>query len=292
MRNVRSLSDAVQGIAPGVPEPRQVLDPKIQESIVLRGDLSGLNEGQKKEYYLFRCKQVGLDPAAKPFDLLKLNGKEILYANAGATQQLCAIHKLSTQITHRERIDGIYVVSVRCTGADGRVSENQGAVDVSSLTGERLANALLKATTKAIRRAVLSHAGLGMLDETEVETIPEARRDAIVVTEDPKAIEVEPIPDEGIVFMVPGAKEAYDKFPNEEEWVDGFLQMVDKIGDSQKFSIVDKLDKLDALYKANDFIIGMIKEEKPTLYEVLSNGIGKVKQVLTLQLREPGGGNK
>lgn len=278
----------------GVPEDsnKLTLDPKIQDSIVLRGDLSGLNEGQKRDYYLYRCRQVGLDPAAKPFDLLTLNGKQILYANAGATQQLCAIHKLSTQITHRERIDGIYVVSVRCTGADGRVSENQGAVDVSSLSGERLANALLKATTKAIRRAVLSHAGLGMLDETEVETIPEARRDAIVVTEDPKAIEVEPIPDEGIVFMVPGAKEAYDKFPNEEEWVDGFLQMVDKIGDSQKFSIVDKLDKLDALFKANDFIIGMIKEEKPTLYEVLGNGIGKVKQVLTLQLREPGGGNK
>ena len=278
----------------GVPEDsnKLTLDPKIQDSIVLRGDLSGLNEGQKRDYYLYRCRQVGLDPAAKPFDLLTLNGKQILYANAGATQQLCAIHKLSTQITHRERIDGIYVVSVRCTGADGRVSENQGAVDVSSLSGERLANALLKATTKAIRRAVLSHAGLGMLDETEVDAIPEARRDAIVVTEDPKAIEVEPIPDEGIVFMVPGAKEAYDKFPNEEEWVDGFLQMVDKIGDSQKFSIVDKLDKLDALFKANDFIIGMIKEEKPTLYEVLGNGIGKVKQVLTLQLREPGGGNK
>jgi hypothetical protein len=278
----------------GVPEDsnKLVLDPKIQDSIVLRGDLSGLNEGQKRDYYLYRCRQVGLDPAAKPFDLLTLNGKQILYANAGATQQLCAIHKLSTQITHRERIDGIYVVSVRCTGADGRVSENQGAVDVSSLSGERLANALLKATTKAIRRAVLSHAGLGMLDETEVEAIPEARRDAIVVTEDPKAIEVEPLPEAGIVFMVPGAKEAYDKFPNEEEWVDGFLQMVDKIGDSSKFSVAEKLDKLDALYKANDFIIGMIKEEKPTLYEVLGNGIGKVKQVLTLQLREPGGGNK
>ena len=278
----------------GVPEDsnKLVLDPKIQDSIVLRGDLSGLNEGQTRDYYLYRCRQVGLVPAAKPFDLLTLNGKQILYANAGATQQLCAIHKLSTQITHRERIDGIYVVSVRCTGADGRVSENQGAVDVSSLSGERLANALLKATTKAIRRAVLSHAGLGMLDETEVETIPEARRDAIVVTEDPKAIEVEPIPDEGIVFMVPGAKEAYDKFPNEEEWVDGFLQMVDKIGDSQKFSVVDKLDKLDALYKANDFIIGMIKEEKPTLHEVLGNGIGRVKQALALQLREPGGAHK
>ena len=75
-------------------ESRALLDPKIQESLVLRGDLSGLNQEQKKEYYLFRCRQVGLDPATKPFDLLTLNGKEVLYANASATQQLCSLHRL------------------------------------------------------------------------------------------------------------------------------------------------------------------------------------------------------
>lgn len=283
MRNVRSLSDAVQGIAPGVPEPRQVLDPKIQESIVLRGDLSGLNEGQKKEYYLFRCKQVGLDPAAKPFDLLKLNGKEILYANAGATQQLCAIHKLSTQITHRERIDDIYVVSVRVTAADGRVSENQGAVSVGNARGDALANAILKATTKAIRRAVLAHCGLGMMDETEVETIPEARRESIVITEDVKPIEQV---NEGIVFMVPGAKEAYAHYATNDDWVGGFLDMVDKIENSKKFSISEKMSRMDQLEEANSFIIDTIRTETKASYMLLSDGIGKVKQRLALALRE------
>ena len=283
MRNVRSLSDAVQGIAPGVPEPRQVLDPKIQESIVLRGDLSGLNEGQKKEYYLFRCKQVGLDPAAKPFDLLKLNGKEILYANAGATQQLCAIHKLSTQITHRERIDDIYVVSVRVTAADGRVSENQGAVSVGNARGDALANAILKATTKAIRRAVLAHCGLGMMDETEVETIPEARRESIVITEDVKPIEQV---QDGIVFMVPGAKEAYARYATNDDWVGGFLDMVEKIENSKKFSISDKMTRLDQLEEANSFIIDTIRTETKASYMLLSDGIGKVKQRLALALRE------
>lgn len=279
MSNVRTLNEAVGAVV-----PKDVLDPAIQESIVLRGDLSGLNEQQKKNYYLFRCRQVGLDPAAKPFDLLKLNGKEILYANAGATQQLCAIHKLSTQITHRERIDDIYVVSVRVTAADGRVSENQGAVSVGSARGDALANAILKATTKAIRRAVLAHCGLGMLDETEVETIPNAVRAApIVETQEVQAIEQ---PVVGIVFMVPGAKEPYCKYANNEDWVDGFLTMVDKINDSKKFSIADKFAKIEALFECNDFIIGMIKEENRGLYEVLSHGLGKVKQALTLALRE------
>jgi hypothetical protein len=135
----------------------QALDPAVIESIVIKGDLSGLNQTQKVAYYNFRCQQAGLDPAAKPFDLLTLNGKQVLYANASCTQQLCAIHKLSTQVVHRERMDDIYIVSVRVTGADGRVSENQGAVAIGHLKADALANAVLKATTKAIRRAVLSH---------------------------------------------------------------------------------------------------------------------------------------
>jgi hypothetical protein len=136
----------------------QALDPAVIESIVIKGDLIRLEiQTQKVAYYNFRCQQAGLDPAAKPFDLLTLNGKQVLYANASCTQQLCAIHKLSTQVVHRERMDDIYIVSVRVTGADGRVSENQGAVAIGHLKADALANAVLKATTKAIRRAVLSH---------------------------------------------------------------------------------------------------------------------------------------
>ena len=278
MSNVRTLNEAVGAIA-----PKDVLDPAIQESIVLRGDLSGLNEQQKKNYYLFRCRQVGLDAAAKPFDLLKLNGKEILYANAGATQQLCSIHRLSTQITHRERIDDIYIVSVRVTAADGRVSENQGAVSVGNARGDALANAILKATTKAIRRAVLAHCGLGMMDETEVETIPEARVMPMVITEDVKPIEQV---QEGIVFMVPGAKEAYARYATNDDWVGGFLDMVDKIENSKKFSTSDKMARLDQLEEANSFIVDTIRTESKASYMLLSDGIGKVKQRLALELRK------
>ena len=78
----------------------------------------------------------------------------------------------------------------------------------------------------------------------------------------------------------------YAKYANNEDWVDGFLTMVDKINDSKKFSVAQKFEKIEALYEVNDFIIGMIKEESKGLYEVLSTGIGKVKQELTLALRD------
>ena len=152
------------------------LDASIIESLVINGDLSRLNPVQKIALYRYRCQQVGLDPAAKPFDLLTLNNKQILYANAGATQQLCSIHKLKTAITAREKVDDIYTVCARVESPDGRYSENMGAVAIAGLKGDALANAFLKATTKAIHRTVLAHVGLGMMDETEVETIPNAQR--------------------------------------------------------------------------------------------------------------------
>lgn len=150
------------------------LDPKILESLVLDGDLAKLSAGQRVAFYNYRCNQAGLDPAAQPFSLLRLNNKLVLYANASACQQLCGIHKLSTAITSRESVEGIYMVTARVASPDGRFSENTGAVPIERLKGESLANAMLKATTKAIRRTVLAHLGLGMMDETEVATIPGA----------------------------------------------------------------------------------------------------------------------
>jgi hypothetical protein len=259
-----------------------VIDPGIIESIVTKGDLSGLNQQQKVAYYNYRCQQIGLDPSAKPFDLLNLSGKQVLYANAGATQQLCSMHKLSTQITHRERVDDIYLVSCRVTGADGRISENQGAVSVANLKGDALANAILKATTKAIRRSVLAHCGLGMLDETEVEAIPGAQT-AVLDIKDPTPIKPPAMPvkkESGEAFYVPGNPEPYDYCDTQEEWADKFLTMVEKIAESKKFTIEDKLFKIGELEKCNDLMIAQIRNDKHGLYEVLSHGIGQTRLAL------------
>ena len=235
-------------------ESRALLDPKIQESLVLKGDLSGLNPEQKKQYYLYRCQQVGLDPAAKPFDLLTLNGKEVLYANANATQQLCNLRKLSTQITHREKVDDIYLVSVRVTGHDGRVSENQGAVSIGGLAGEKLANAILKATTKAVRRAVLAHTGLGMLDESEVDSIPEARRSVVDIVPPPplKVEEVKPVNQGAYKVMYPGLTEPHSYAHTADGWVESMSIVIDKIVASSKFTPEQKMEKFRALLDANE----------------------------------------
>jgi hypothetical protein len=58
---------------------------------------------------------------------------------------------------------------------DSRQDESTGVVALAGLRGEALANARMKAETKAKRRVTLSLCGLGWLDETEVEDVPGAR---------------------------------------------------------------------------------------------------------------------
>lgn len=229
------------------------LDPKVIESIVTRGDLSALSEGQLVSYYNYRCGQVGLDPSAKPFDLLVLNGKKVLYANAGATQQLSSVHGLSTAITLRERIESIYCVSARVTGKDGRSTENQGAVDIANLSGEKLANAIMKATTKAIRRTVLAHCGLGMLDETEIETIPGAVATPMPITP------IAPVPTNAEVLegkykvLIPNGDETkvHSSHGDEHSWQDGFFGMIGKIASSSKLTNEEKNAKMASLFRVN-----------------------------------------
>jgi hypothetical protein len=70
----------------------------------------------------------------------------------------------------------IYIVTARAKDRTGREDESTGAVPLGNLKGDALANALMNAETKSKRRVTLSIAGLGWLDETELETIPQARQ--------------------------------------------------------------------------------------------------------------------
>jgi hypothetical protein len=65
-------------------------------------------------------------------------------------------------------------VTVYATDATGRTDMEIGAVMIGGLKGEALANAHMKALTKAKRRVTLSISGLGWMDETEISSVPSA----------------------------------------------------------------------------------------------------------------------
>jgi hypothetical protein len=147
------------------------------ENALVNGDLEKLTSEQRLEYYKTVCDSVGLNPFTRPFEYIKLNGKLTLYAKRDAADQLRKLNHISLQVVSQSVSDGMLTVLVRATDRHGRTDEDLGVVPFpTGLAGEARANAVLKAVTKAKRRVTLSISGLGFLDETEVETIPEIRR--------------------------------------------------------------------------------------------------------------------
>jgi hypothetical protein len=159
----------------------------MMEKALLNGDLSSMNPNERMSYYSKVCDSLGLNPFTRPFDYITLNGKLTLYAKKDTTEQLRKINGISIKITDRQLHDGIYVVTALATDKTGRTDEAIGAVSVGTKKGDDLANALMKAETKAKRRVTLSISGLGWLDETETETIPDTK--LVNVTEDGEIIQ-------------------------------------------------------------------------------------------------------
>lgn len=153
------------------------------EATLIEGDLSKLSAEQRLSYYTSVCTSLGLNPLTKPLAYLKLNGKLVLYALKDATEQLRKLHSVSIASVTNQRFDDVFVVTATAADRSGRTDAATGAVSLAGLRGEALANALMKAETKAKRRVTLSICGLGLLDETEVETIP----DEPVVDAEPSA---------------------------------------------------------------------------------------------------------
>lgn len=149
----------------------EVVDLSSIGKLLLKGDLSGLNEQEKMQYYINLCKSFKLNPLTKPFDYIQFKGKEILYANKNATEQLRINNGISVYDVTTDVKGGIYMVTVKVKDKTGREDIGIGAVSIEGLKGGELADAIMKAETKAKRRATLSIAGLGMLDETELDIV-------------------------------------------------------------------------------------------------------------------------
>ena len=191
----------------------------VLERIIIHGDLSKLSQDQKVEYYRLMCESLGLNPNTRPFAYLNLQGKTVLYALRDCTDQLRRIHKVSVVDSTQEEINGVYIVVCKVQNGEGRTDIARGAVDLGVLKGEALANAIMKAETKAKRRATLSICGLGVLDETEIEDVAAeprqrksssgAKRDGTADTYNTIIKEIRTCPD------VDGLAELRDKYAQE-----------------------------------------------------------------------------
>lgn len=174
-----------------------------------------LTSTQRASFLWHYAKSLGLDPNTKPFDLIpSQTGKLIIYANRAASDQLRQLHKLSIEELYtgplllgtEERKD-VWITKVRVKDPEGRSEDHVGAVGIDGLTGESLANAIMKCSTKASRRGTIAFCGLGMLDETEVASIPNLSTDtSTTLDQPPPAIEAPKILRRPLPAAAPPAK--------------------------------------------------------------------------------------
>ena len=141
------------------------------ESALVGNDISKLSTSEKLTFYNKICESVGLNPLTKPFAFLKLQGREVLYATKDCTEQLRKIHGVSIQVISKGFVGDMYEVHVKAKDKQGKEDEELAYIVTKGLMGNDLANAMMKCLTKAKRRVTLSICGLGMLDESEIETI-------------------------------------------------------------------------------------------------------------------------
>lgn len=263
--------------------------------LVLSGDMSKLTPEQKVEHYIRVCDSVGLNPATQPFEYLKLQGKEVLYAKRGAADQLRQIHGVSVSVVSKVIEDGLFIVEVMATDRNGRTDADIAAVPIAGLRGEAKANAIAKAITKAKRRVTLSICGLGFSDESEIEAIPGAQpvqssgerlaalADAMrqkreetanaveAVEVEVETVDAEPVEElseptaPGFTLTLPSG-EVHD-FATLAEFEKAYLGWLNKIAKAEKIPVRDRLSKMHALEEANDETLRLFEDQGETLHQ-------------------------
>ena len=169
------------------------VDPEALNRALMVGDLSKLSPADRTQYYLALCQSVGLNWLTRPFIVLKTQDNSMQwYATVGCAEQLRKRDRVSMRILGREiTADGMYIVTVEASTPDGRTEQSQGIVTLAEprlawrknaqgeqikteertssgdpimvpLYGKSRENSMMRAESKAKRRATMAICGLGI----------------------------------------------------------------------------------------------------------------------------------
>lgn len=138
-------------------------------------DLGNLSNEERLQYLRNASAYFGLDPDLNALDTIWMNSEDgmrklVAYARKGTTDLLRDIHGI--EVSSLVQTDGPYTgcVSFMATGKNkaGRQEIAVGAHSTEGLRGQRLADAVMTAQTRALRRLTLQFVGGGLLDVSEV----------------------------------------------------------------------------------------------------------------------------
>lgn len=147
-------------------------------SLVIKHDLSKLSPEELTQYLRDVSTFIGLDPDLNAFDTLWMQNENgpgqslVVYARRGTAEILrnllgIEISSLIQTITPQ----GSIVFTATGKNARGRQEIAIGSKYIASLTGKALDDAIMTASTRALRRVTMQFTSLGILDESEVGAV-------------------------------------------------------------------------------------------------------------------------
>lgn len=150
--------------------PLRQRDPLPDEVVlaIAAGNLAPLEPRLRAVAIRTICEDGNLPVSLAPVILIPGDGGTLKpYVTSIGASWVADNKRVSTKILGTESTGGVYVVRMLAIAGDGRSVEDIGAVAIGGLGGQNLANAFMKAHTKAYRRAVLRLAGLPLTDDDE-----------------------------------------------------------------------------------------------------------------------------
>lgn len=139
-----------------------VLKQEIQDILAKDGGAcNNLSPDQQAEYKTFLCAKMGVSPLLQPIDLIPTKNGLRPYLNKGAAELIRDERKISITDIEVSEKNGMFVAICKVRAMNGRVDCDMGACQ----KGNEPENSLMKAVTKAKRRATLSMCGLGAIIE-------------------------------------------------------------------------------------------------------------------------------
>ena len=155
--------------------PRNTTQGAIERAI-LAGNLQSLTEIERLQYNFALCRSLGLNPLTRPIDYIVQDGKMSPYINATGIAQIRAIHGIATKIIDRQTDKThLHYVTAIATDSKGRSEESTAIISLCDrygkvLLGQKRANKMMSAETKAKRRVTLALVGIPWADGGKVQS--------------------------------------------------------------------------------------------------------------------------
>src|SRR6266436_2599260 len=148
-----------------------------EKKFVVKHHLDQLSAEELTRYLREVSTFIGLDPDLGGLDTIWLDNESgvgrtlVPYAKRGTAEILRNIYQVDVQELSHTLVKGSIVFAAAGKNGKNRVERAIGSKYIEGLIGKALDNAIMTASTRALRRLTMQFTTLGILDESEIVDI-------------------------------------------------------------------------------------------------------------------------